>query len=113
MLALPSQTREPASFARISMRSREGLPGVPVRPANDLRKRLDGSGQSSVAAVLSFRKILFWIHLAIGCSAGAVVFESIRTAIETAQRSDTIIYSILFKDDEDRSFGGGFGGICQ
>jgi VWFA-related protein len=37
--------------------------------------------------------------------------ETLRTAIETAQRSDTIIYSILFKDDEDRSFGGGFGGI--
>jgi VWFA-related protein len=37
--------------------------------------------------------------------------ETLRTAIETAQRADTIIYSILFKDDEDRSFGGGFGGI--
>lgn len=37
--------------------------------------------------------------------------ETLRTAIETAQRSDTIIYSILFKDDEDRPFGGGFGGI--
>jgi VWFA-related protein len=36
--------------------------------------------------------------------------ETLRTAIETAQRADTIIYSILFKDDEDRSFGGGFGG---
>ena len=37
--------------------------------------------------------------------------ETLRNAIETAQRADTIIYSILFKDDEDRSFGGGFGGI--
>jgi VWFA-related protein len=37
--------------------------------------------------------------------------ETLRTAIETAQRADTIIYSILFKDDEDRSFGVGFGGI--
>ncbi len=37
--------------------------------------------------------------------------ETLRTAIETAQRADTIIYSILFKDDEDRPFGGGFGGI--
>jgi VWFA-related protein len=37
--------------------------------------------------------------------------ETLRTAIETAQRADTIIYSILFKDDEDRGFGGGFGGI--
>ena len=36
--------------------------------------------------------------------------ETLRTAIETAQRADTIIYSILFKDDEDRSFGGGFEG---
>jgi VWFA-related protein len=34
--------------------------------------------------------------------------ETLRTAIETAQRADTIIYSILFKDDENRSFGGGF-----
>ena len=33
--------------------------------------------------------------------------ETLRTAIETAQRADTIIYSILFKDDEDRPFGGG------
>ena len=32
------------------------------------------------------------------------------TAVETAQRADTIIYSILFKDDEDRGFGSGFGG---
>jgi VWFA-related protein len=37
--------------------------------------------------------------------------ETLLTAIETAQRADTIIYSILFKDDEDRGFGGGFGGI--
>jgi VWFA-related protein len=37
--------------------------------------------------------------------------ETLRTAIETAQRSDTIIYSILFKDDEDHGFSGGFGGI--
>jgi VWFA-related protein len=37
--------------------------------------------------------------------------ESLRTAIETAQRADTIIYSILFKDDEQRSFGGFGGGI--
>lgn len=36
--------------------------------------------------------------------------ETLRTAIETAQRADTIIYSILFKDDENRPFGGGFGG---
>jgi VWFA-related protein len=36
--------------------------------------------------------------------------ETLLTAIETAQRADTIIYSILFKDDEDHSFGGGFGG---
>jgi len=36
--------------------------------------------------------------------------ETLQTAIETAQRADTIIYSILFKD-EDHSFGGGFGGI--
>jgi VWFA-related protein len=36
--------------------------------------------------------------------------ETLLTAIETAQRADTIIYSILFKDDENRGFGGGFGG---
>ncbi len=35
--------------------------------------------------------------------------ETLLTTIETAQRADTIIYSILFKDDNDRSFGGGFG----
>jgi VWFA-related protein len=37
--------------------------------------------------------------------------ETLRTAIETAQRSDTIIYSILFKDDEDHGFNSSFGGI--
>jgi VWFA-related protein len=36
--------------------------------------------------------------------------ESLRGAIEAAQRSDTIVYSILFKDEEQRPFGGGYGG---
>jgi VWFA-related protein len=37
--------------------------------------------------------------------------ETLATAIETAQRSDTVIYSILFKDDEGYgNRGGGFGG---
>ncbi|HEY6273313.1 MAG TPA: VWA domain-containing protein [Terriglobales bacterium] len=36
--------------------------------------------------------------------------ESLRSAIEAAQRADTIVYSILFKDEEERPFGGGFGG---
>jgi VWFA-related protein len=31
-------------------------------------------------------------------------------AIETAQRADTIVYSILFKDEEEQHFGG-FGGM--
>ncbi len=35
--------------------------------------------------------------------------ESLRGAIEAAQRADTIVYSILFKDEEERPFGG-FGG---
>lgn len=37
--------------------------------------------------------------------------ESLTTAIETAQRADTLVYSILFKDDEEggRPGGGGFG----
>jgi VWFA-related protein len=36
----------------------------------------------------------------------------LETAIETAQRADTVVYSILFKDDEEnnRGFNGGFGG---
>ncbi|HVG92497.1 MAG TPA: VWA domain-containing protein, partial [Alphaproteobacteria bacterium] len=37
--------------------------------------------------------------------------ESLRGAIEAAQRADTIVYSILFKDDEQRSFGGFGGGM--
>ena len=37
--------------------------------------------------------------------------ETLRAAIEAAQRGDTIVYSILFKDEEGHSFGGGFGGI--
>jgi VWFA-related protein len=37
--------------------------------------------------------------------------ETLEYAIETAQRSDTIVYSILFKDDEAYDSGrGGFGG---
>lgn len=36
--------------------------------------------------------------------------ESLRGAIEAAQRADTIVYSILFKDEAEHSFGGGFGG---
>jgi VWFA-related protein len=32
--------------------------------------------------------------------------ETLATAIETAQRADTVVYSILFKDDEDRNRGG-------
>ncbi len=36
--------------------------------------------------------------------------ETLETAIETAQRSDTVVYSILFKDDEMEHGGrGGFG----
>jgi VWFA-related protein len=35
--------------------------------------------------------------------------ETLESAIATAQRSDTVVYSILFKDDE-RQGGGGFGG---
>ncbi len=35
--------------------------------------------------------------------------ETLETAMETAQRADTVVYSILFKDDESYG-GGGFGG---
>ena len=35
--------------------------------------------------------------------------ESLDTAIESAQRANTIVYSILFKDDEAYGSGGGFG----
>jgi VWFA-related protein len=34
----------------------------------------------------------------------------LRGAIEAAQRADTIVYSILFKDEDEHSFGGGLGG---
>jgi VWFA-related protein len=37
--------------------------------------------------------------------------ESLETAIESAKRADTIVYSILFSGEENRGFGGGgFGG---
>jgi VWFA-related protein len=37
--------------------------------------------------------------------------ETLEYAIETAQRSDTVVYSILFKDEEEHNGGrGGFGG---
>jgi len=35
--------------------------------------------------------------------------ESLDTAIESAQRANTVVYSILFKDDESYGGGGGFG----
>jgi VWFA-related protein len=35
--------------------------------------------------------------------------ESLESAIESAQRANTIVYSILFKDDEAYGNGGGFG----
>jgi VWFA-related protein len=37
--------------------------------------------------------------------------EGLATAIETAQRSDTVVYSILFKDDE--GYGGRGGGVMM
>jgi VWFA-related protein len=36
--------------------------------------------------------------------------ESLESAIEAAQRANTIVYSILFKDDDAYGNGGGFGG---
>jgi VWFA-related protein len=36
--------------------------------------------------------------------------ETLEYAMETAQRADTVVYSILFKDDEEGGGGGGFGG---
>ena len=39
--------------------------------------------------------------------------ETLTSAIATAQRADTVIYSILFKDDEERSNFGSFGGMGQ
>ena len=36
--------------------------------------------------------------------------ETLEQAIESAQRADTVVYSILFADDEPRSDWGGFGG---
>jgi VWFA-related protein len=52
------------------------------------------------------------IILSDGVDRGSKV--SLEAAIEAAQRSDTIVYSILYKDDEDygnrdRGFGGGMG----
>ncbi len=35
--------------------------------------------------------------------------ESIVTAIESAQRADTLVYSILFKDEQEHNSSGGFG----
>jgi VWFA-related protein len=34
--------------------------------------------------------------------------ESLETAIESAQRADTLVYSILFKDEQEHGGGGGF-----
>ena len=49
------------------------------------------------------------IILSDGVDAGSK--ESLVTAIESAQRADTVVYSILFSDEESRGNPGGFGGI--
>jgi VWFA-related protein len=36
--------------------------------------------------------------------------ESLADAIETAQRADTLVYSILFADKDEHGYGGGYGG---
>ena len=36
--------------------------------------------------------------------------ESLQNSIETAQRADTLVYSILFSDREEQGNGGGYGG---
>jgi len=36
--------------------------------------------------------------------------ETLADAIESAQRANTVVYSILFKDDEGYGHGGGYGG---
>ena len=37
--------------------------------------------------------------------------ETLQTAIETAQRANTVVYSILFKDEQPAGNHGGFGGL--
>jgi VWFA-related protein len=49
------------------------------------------------------------IILSDGVDAGSK--ESLVTAIESAQRADTVVYSILFAGEETRTRPGGFGGI--
>ena len=49
------------------------------------------------------------IILSDGVDAGSK--ESLVTAIESAQRADTVVYSILFADEESRARPGGFGGM--
>jgi VWFA-related protein len=49
------------------------------------------------------------IILSDGVDAGSK--ESVVTAIESAQRADTVVYSILFADEESRARPGGFGGM--
>jgi VWFA-related protein len=49
------------------------------------------------------------IILSDGVDAGSK--ESLVTAIESAQRADTVVYSILFADEESRARPGGFGGV--
>jgi VWFA-related protein len=39
-----------------------------------------------------------------------LVSQTLDQAIASAQKADTVVYSILFKDDEHRSDWGGFGG---
>jgi VWFA-related protein len=49
------------------------------------------------------------VILSDGVDHGSI--ESLKSAIEAAQRADTIVYSIFFKGDEPYSSFGGFGGM--
>ena len=62
--------------------------------SNDMKKKLQG------------RKAV--IILSVGVDRGSK--ESLSSAIESAQRANTVVYSILFKDDQQYGSRGGFGG---
>jgi VWFA-related protein len=93
--------------------TRTNTGGQPRQPGQ--RRRFGGAGTllydavylaaNELMAKQQGRKAL--IILSDGVDTGSK--ESLESAIEAAQRADTLVYSILFKDDEAYGHTGGFG----
>ncbi len=101
-LETPSFTRDPGSQSP----GRSGPHRVGMRGGGTLLYDAVYLASDELMKKQSGRKAV--IVLSDGVDQGSK--EALEQAIESAQRADTIVYAILFKDDEPHSNFGGFGG---